>query len=386
MTVASAIRQRRPLEPRVVDALVALALATTLELQLALADDPGASPVAVIAGLALTVPLAWRRRAPLAMVLVFAAVAAVQGALGGGVFAGEPPLFASLVAGAVVFYSLGAYADDHKARLGAAIGVLGLWATVLVSDHRSLQSFVFSAGLVGLSPWLAGRASRARDFRAAAVAREQHQRARVAASEERRRIARELHDVVAHGVVTMVVQAQGARRIFDHDPERAREALLAIEDTGHTALTDMRRSLGLLRDDDTRAELRPQPRLGDLAELVDEMRQAGLIVELEVEGAERELADGIDRSAYRIVQEALTNTIKHAGLVPTRVTVSYGADDLTLEIADEGPGPSRDAGGVEPGHGLVGMRERIGLYGGELEAQHMNGHGFVVRARIPFAT
>jgi signal transduction histidine kinase len=373
----------RSLDARVVDRLLALALAIALQLQLALADEPGSSPVAVVAGLGLTLPLAWRRRAPLAVALTFAAVAPLQEILGGGVFAGEPPLFAALVAGAVTFYSLGAYAAERAAIVGFAIGVLGLWTTVIASDDTELHSFLLSGGLIALTPWLAGRAARARNLRAIALEHERDQRARAAASEERQRIARELHDVVAHGVVLMVLQAQGARRILEQDPDRARDALSAIEETGHTALSEMRRSLGILREDRARVELKPQPTLGDLGELIEEMRQAGLMVELAVEGAERQLADGVDRSAYRIVQEALTNTIKHAGLVPTRVTVSYGADDLELEIADEGPGPAKDA---DPGQGLVGMRERVRLYGGELEARPENGHGFVVRARIPLGT
>jgi signal transduction histidine kinase len=264
------------------------------------------------------------------------------------------------------------------------LGILGLWATVVVSDHRDLASFLFSAGLVALTPWLAGRTSRARALRAEALDREREGRARAAVSEERQRIARELHDVVAHGLVVMVVQAQGARRILDQEPERAREALRAIEQTGQTALEEMRRSLGILREEAARPDLAPQPTLDDLDALLAEMRRAGLEVDLRIEGERRALREGVDRSAYRIVQEALTNTIKHAGLVPTRVTVAYGADDLRLEIADEGPGPTDD-GDRDGGHGLVGMRERVRLYGGELEARSDNGHGFVVRARIPLA-
>jgi signal transduction histidine kinase len=385
MTVAGAIDRLRALGPEVVDWLIALTLATALELQLLFGDDPGASPVAVIGALGLTIPLAWRRKAPLAVALAFAAIAPLQELLGGGLYGGEPPLLAALVAGGVVFYSLGACAAERAAALGAAIGVLGLWTTVVVSDERDLQSFIFSAAIVALSPWMAGRTTRARNLRAAASERERDQRARVAASEERQRIARELHDVVAHGVVLMVLQAQGARRILEHDADRAREALAAIEETGQTALSDMRRSLGILRDDDARAELRPQPGLDDLGDLLGEMRQAGLAVELKVEGAKRELADGVDRSAYRIVQEALTNTVRHAGLVPTRVTVTYEADELKLEISDDGPRPPGE-GDWESGQGLAGMRERARLYGGDLEARSENGHGFVVRARIPLAT
>jgi len=377
-------RWRRRPDARVVDWLVAVVLTVALQLQLALGGAPDATPVAVLGGLVLTLALAWRRRAPLAVVLTYAAAAALGTALGAGIFDGEPPLGAALVTGAIAFYSVGAHAAERPALAGLALGILGLWTTVVVSDHRDLASYLFSAGLVALSPWLAGRTSRARTLRIEALDRERDGRARTAVAEERQRIARELHDVVAHGLVVMVVQAQGARRILDQDPERAREALRAIEQTGQTALEEMRRSLGILREAAASAELAPQPTLGDLDGLLDEMRRAGLVVDLRIEGERRALAEGVDRSAYRIVQEALTNTIKHAGLVPTRVTVVYGDDDLRLEIVDDGPGPPDAGDGTgEGGHGLVGMRERVRLYGGDLEARRENGHGFVVRARIP---
>jgi len=366
-----------------VDVAIALALAVALELQIALHGEAGADPASVVAGLAITLPLAWRRREPLAIVLVYAVVSPLQGLLGGDLFAGDPPMAGALAAGAIAFYSLGAYAPDRRATAGLLAGVAGMWAGVLASDAVDLPSFVFSAGLIGLAPWLAGRARRARRLRAEALDRERDQRARAAASEERQRIARELHDVVAHGVVLMVLQAQGARRILGHDPARAREALDAIEETGQTALAEIRRSLGILRDDNARAELAPQRSLDDLGALVDEMREAGLMVDLRVQGRRRELGDGIDRSAYRIVQEALTNTIKHAGLVPTRVTVRYEPDGLVLEVADEGGGAATDENGA--GQGLAGMRERVRLHGGELEARPVAGRGFVVRARIPLA-
>jgi len=372
-------------DPRVADACTAVALAVALELQLALGDDPGASLVNVLGGLALTLPLAFRRRAPLGVALAFAAAAVLQALLDGRLYAGEPPLLAALAAGVLAFFSLGAHAAERPALLGLGAGVAGLWATVLLSDHVDVQSFFFSAGLVALSPWLAGRTARARALRTAALERERDQRARTAASEERERIARELHDVVAHGVVLMVLQAQGARRILDADPERARAALGAIEETGQTALAELRRSLGMMRGGAAGAERAPQPTLADLDALVAEMRAAGMRVDVRVEGDARPLADGIDRSAYRIVQEALTNTIRHAGPVPTRVTVGYAADDLVLEIADDGPRGPR-AGGHEPGQGLAGMRERVRLFGGELDARPRDGRGFVVRARIPLGT
>jgi signal transduction histidine kinase len=361
---------------RAQDALIAAALTVALELQVFLNSHTDGAPVAVAGALGLTIPIAWRRSAPLAMTIAFASASVLQGALGGGVYENAPPLHVALAAGVVAFYSLGAHASDRDARLGLAIGVLGYWITVVAAGHVRLDSFLFSGGLIALTPWLGGRVVRARTLRAAALER-------AAASEERQRIARELHDVVAHGVVLMVMQAQGARRILDQDPERAREALEAIEATGQTALADMRRSLGILREEGERAALAPQPTLGDIDELVADMRQAGLDVELDVQGARREIDDGVDRSAYRIVQEALTNTIKHAGLVPTRVTVAYGPEDLTLEVVDHGRG---HGGGAGAGQGLAGMRERARLYGGELDAHSRDGHGFVVRARFPLAT
>jgi signal transduction histidine kinase len=355
------------------DALIALMLLAGMELQLALGHAPGLEVLAIAGAVALALPIVWRRSHPLAVAVAFAAASAAQAALGGGVYENAPPLAGAIVTGAVVFYSLGSYAGEREARTGLAAGIAGLWATVVLAGHTELSSFLFSAGLVAVSPWLAGRVNRSRRLRAVAMER-------AAASEERQRIARELHDVVAHGVVLMVLQAQGARRILDQDPGRVREALEAIEETGKTALEEIRGSLGILRDENARADLAPQPTLGDLAALIEDMRRAGLAVDLRIEGAARAIPDGVDRSAYRIIQEALTNTIKHAGLVPTRVTVAYGAADLTLEIVDDGPGHS---GSGDGGQGLVGMRERVRVYGGEIEAHTRNGRGFVVRARIP---
>jgi signal transduction histidine kinase len=379
------IDRLRVVDPRLLDGLVALALATTLQLQLALGEHPGSLTVNVIAGLLLTLPLAWRRRAPLTVVLIFVGTAVVEEILGGGLFAGNPPLFASLITGAVVFYSLGAHAEDWDAGAGAAIGVAGLWTTVILSGDVDLQSFLFSAGLVVATPWLAGRTTRSRRLRVAALEREQEQRTRLAVSDERARIARELHDVVAHSVGVMVVQAGGARHVLERDPDRAREALDSIEQTGRTALTEMRRSLGVLRREGEEAALEPQPGMNDLGALLDQAREGGLTVEVVVEGEPRPLPQGVDLSAYRIVQEALTNTIKHAGQVRARISVRYGERELELEVSDDGPGPSANGAERGSGHGLVGMRERVASYGGELRAGQGSEGGFVVRARIPLA-
>jgi len=372
-------------DTRLLDGLLAVALASALELQLLLDDRVGDWLVDAAGGLLLTLPLAARRRAPLTVACVFAASAALNAILGGGLFAGEPPPFAPLVAGAVVFYSLGAHATDRRALAGAVFGVAGLWSTVIATEP-DLQGFLFSAGLIVATPWLAGRSSRSRSLRLTLLEREQRQRERVAVGEERARIARELHDVVAHSVGVMVVQAQGARRMLDRDPERAREALERIERTGRTALDEMRRSLGVLRRHGVDAPLAPQPGMDGLGALVEQARQSGLKVELVTEGAPAPLPPGVDLSAYRIVQEALTNTLKHAGPVPARVAVRYGRRELELEISNDGA-PGRAPNGVPSagGQGLVGMRERVALYGGNLHAEHRSEGGYVVRASLLLA-
>ncbi|MGI8593401.1 MAG: sensor histidine kinase [Solirubrobacteraceae bacterium] len=373
------------LAPRILDGLIALALAAALQLQLALGDRPGGLVANVLGGLALTLVLAWRRRAPLAVVVVFVAAVVGSEIAGGALFSGEPPPVASLVAGVIAFYALGAHAEDRASVVGAGIGVAGLWATVVASGTIDAQSLLFSAGLIVATPWLTGRTMRLRALRAALMERTHEQRERVAVGEERARIARELHDVVAHNVGVMVVQAQGARRMLDPDPERAREALVAIEDTGRAALEEVRRSLGVLRRQGADAPLTPQPGMDGLDLLVEQARRGGLTVELVTEGDARPLPTGVDLSAYRIVQEALTNTRKHAGRVHAQITVRYRADELELEIADHGeptPGNGAEQGS---GHGLVGMRERVALYGGELRAGRARDGRFVVRASLPLA-
>jgi signal transduction histidine kinase len=376
---------RLRLDTRLLDALLAVALATALELHLALGDHPGGTLVNAAGALLLTLPLAARRHAPLAVAAVFTAAAALNALLGGGLFAGEPPPFPSLLAGAVTFYSLGAHAEDRPALAGAALGVAGLW-TGVIATGPDVQSFLFSAGLIVATPWLAGRTVRSRSLRTALLEREQRQRERVAVGDERARIARELHDVVAHSVGVMVVHAQGARRMLDRDPERARQAMETIERTGQAALEEMRSTLGVLRRPDADAPLAPQPGMDELGALVEQARQSGLTVELVTEGEPAPLPAGVDRSAYRIVQEALTNTRKHAGPVCARVAVRYGGRELELEISDDGaPGRPRSGAAPTDGHGLVGMRERVALYGGALHADHRPEGGFVVRASLPIA-
>jgi signal transduction histidine kinase len=216
--------------------------------------------------------------------------------------------------------------------------------------------------------------------RANRAERERELRAREAVADERARIARELHDVVAHDVSVMVVQAQGADRILEGAQPEVRAALAAIETTGREAIDEMRRLLGILRRTDEELTLAPQPSLTELDALVAGVREAGLAVELEVVGDPIALAPGVDLSAYRIVQEALTNALKHAGPARARVIVRYSDDAVELEVSDDGPG-GVDAPGT--GHGLVGMRERVALYGGDLEAGSRREGGWALRARLP---
>jgi signal transduction histidine kinase len=219
-----------------------------------------------------------------------------------------------------------------------------------------------------------------RDRRLRIAERERELVAREAVVEERARIARELHDAIAHNVSMMVVQAGAERRVLDGRDGTTHEVLSTIEHIGRGALTEMRRLVGMLRNDELEP-LAPQPGLGDIPTLVTQVREAGLPVDLSIEGEARELPVGIELSAYRIVQEALTNALKHAGDARASVRIRYAPDSLELEIVDDGAGgvARADSGG----HGLVGMRERVALYGGRLDAGRSAAGGFTVRALLP---
>ena len=334
---------------------------------------------AAAAGLVLTLSLAWRRRAPLVVLGVAIATSVVANVVGVLDEATTPAI--ALV---VAVYSVGA----HTSGLRAAVGGLGAAALIAVNvaEQFSLGDLLFIAMIVG-GAWLAGRAIRYRRERehvlellTVDLEREREEKARAAVAEERVRIARELHDVVAHAISVIVLQARGGRRSLATDPGETREALDMIEATGSEALAEMRRLLGMLRRDDEEIALAPQPSLRYLDALAAQVREAGLPVDLSVEGEPTELPPGVDLSAYRIVQEALTNALKHAGPATARVVVRYRENDLELEIADTGAGASASDG---DGHGLAGMRERVSLYGGKIETGPRDGGGFAVRARLP---
>jgi signal transduction histidine kinase len=291
------------------------------------------------------------------------------------------------IALALVAYSVGAHTQGIRSSIGA-VGV-GALIAVNVAGQLAVGDLLLIALILG-GAWLAGKAMRYRRQRERTLERltvdlerEREEKARAAVAEERARIARELHDVVAHAISVIVLQARGGRRSLTTDPEETREALDTIEATGSAALAEMRRLLGMLRRDDEEIALAPQPSLRYLDALAEQVREAGLPVELSVEGEPVDLPPGVDLSAYRIVQEALTNALKHAGPATAGVVVRYSDHSLELEIADTGVGAGPNDGA---GHGLVGMRERVSLYGGKVEAGPREGGGFAVRARLPLGS
>jgi signal transduction histidine kinase len=374
------MERRVPLPPRSDVLLAAAALAFAgLELWLNTAIAPRWASVPIESGAA--VALAWRRRFPLATTAFVSSAAALE------IIAGVPiqqpilPLLAIVIA----VYSLVAHAPLDRVFAGLAVVGVAL-AVAVTSQREGLDNFAFGAMWVAGAA-LVGRIVRARieearrlEARAQHLEREREEQVRRAAAEERRRIARELHDVIAHSLSVMVVQAGAAEEMLRRDAPRALEPLRSVQDTGRKALAEMSRLLGVLREHGDEIALAPQPGLGELSSLVDETQAAGLPVELSVEGERRPLPLGVELSAYRIVQEALTNARKHATNGRARVVVRYAEDALEVEVVDNGVVRDDGEGG---GFGLVGMRERVTVFGGSLEAGPRPTGGFGVRARLP---
>jgi signal transduction histidine kinase len=336
---------------------------------------------AAIAG-ALDGMLVLRRRAPLPALLVLPLLGILQSsyAQASGFFSGFVPLV-------LLVCSVAIREPGRRSLPATAFAFAGLVVIIVVSPDLTLTNELPFSGLIVPLAWGLGRYLRARDRRVysaeARAADLEATRERVL-EEERGRIARELHDVIAHSVSVMVVQAGAARTLIDADPESARVSLLAVERSGRQALEEMRRLLGMLRRDQREPELVPQPGLDNVNHLLEHVRATGLAVALTVEGDPQPLSPGIDLSAYRILQEALTNTVKHADASSATVRVSYRPTLVEVEVADDGRGHA--GASQNGGHGLVGMRERVDLYGGELDAGAGDGGGFRVRARLPLET
>jgi signal transduction histidine kinase len=368
----------RRVDHRIWDGLLALVLLIVGPLAFATRlHRPDEPPEAL--GFALVVvcasALAWRRRAPLVVAVVVIAATAVASLFG---YWPEFVVFAM-----IALYTAAANVDRQRLeRILLPVGVVGAVAIgVGESSTRGLGWVEIAFDLLAGAgvPILFGRMTFNRRRR---IARERDLAAREAVATERATIARELHDVVAHHMSVMVVQAGAARSVVETDAAAAVDALRQIEASGRTGLAEMRRLLEILKagaDGDGRA---PQPGLSELDGLLEGMRATGLPVEAVIEGEPRSLPPGVDLSAYRIVQEALTNALRHAGPANARVLVRYLADGVELEITDDGQG-SPVSGDATGGHGLIGMRERAHLFGGELEAGPRSGGGWIVRAQLP---
>jgi signal transduction histidine kinase len=359
----------RSLDPRIVDRGFALALTVWT-----LANLGGVGFGQGLVRVAMAAAIAWRRRAPLAVLAVeVAGVAVIPKGLD------WPQGVAVLIAG----YSAALYSDQQLA-VGALLIFAAAWLLAFgggVQVPNGLVPFLILA-----PTWLAGTAMRRREQRAEAsearadrLEREREESLRA----ERARIARELHDVVTHSVSVMVLQTGAARQIMPQDERRSQALLESVETSGRSALDELRRLLGLLSDENGDAPLSPQPGVTDIPALVEHVRQTGVDVELCVEGEPRVISGGAAVAAYRIIQEALTNVLKHADSAPTEVLLRWTGAALELEIVDQGPSHDDASGDAPPGRGLAGMRERAAMYGGTLDAGPLPDHGYMVRARIP---
>lgn len=324
--------------------------------------------------LGMTAALLLRLRAPLVTlaleIIGLQIVVAVQ-------HAGSDDPMGMIILTLVAIYSAGAHCRG-RSLLVATLLVLATTVVTAIHDGSSMNvsGFLFFSFWI-CGPFLVGFVIRIRRERERLLVSERDEKARAAVAEERTRIARELHDVVAHAISVIVLQARGARHAEGAERD---EALDAIEATGATALTEMRRLLHMLRADDEDVLMAPQPSLTQLEQLAAQVRDAGLPVELQIHGEPRELPPGVDVSAYRIVQEALTNALKHAGTAHAGVSVTFSPDALELVITDSGAGTTNGGGS---GHGLLSMRERVAAFGGELASGPVPEGGYAVRARLP---
>jgi signal transduction histidine kinase len=337
----------------------------------------------VLAVVAIVAPLFFRRRfpfgAPIAVGVAVALTALVDERL-------VPKDFVPFLAGCAAVFLVGLLRNRWHAIAGIVLAI-GVEALVAYRDPlKNLSAFIATCivfGLIWTVAFALGRKFEEADEakkRAALAEREREERARTAVTEERARIARELHDVVGHSVSVMTVQASAVRRLLRPEQTREREALLIVERMGREALAEMRRMVGVLRRPEEGPALAPQPSLEHVMRLVEQARESGLSVELRVEGDPQPLPAGVDLTAYRLVQEGLTNALKHARAKRAQVVVCYGEGDLEVLVSDDGRGAGSGDGG---GHGLIGMRERVAVFGGELEAGPRAEGGYRLWARLP---
>jgi signal transduction histidine kinase len=372
------------------DVLLAVGVAVGV-VEVVLTQDVEGGPLGplwfdVLAVLGMTLPLFARRRfpfgAPVVSGVVFAASSFVDGRLTAH---GVIPFLTAIA----VFVLFGLVRDRTQAIAGLAFGI-GVTAIIFHNDPEGsgVGGFAFTSVVFAVA-WTIGFAL-GRKFNEADEARgrlgraerERVERARLAVADERTRIARELHDVVGHSVSVMTVQAAAARRLLRPHQDKEREALLVVEQTGREALAEMRRMVGVLRRPEEAPALAPQPSLEHLDRLIAHSREAGLPVDLRIQGTPEPLSASVDLTAYRLIQEGLTNAIKHARAQHAEVLVRYGDGHVEIRVTDDGTG---DGGGESGGHGLVGMRERVSVYGGELEAGPLAQGGYRLQAKLPIS-
>jgi signal transduction histidine kinase len=343
-------------------------------------------PLEVAAVVVMILILLLRRRAPFVVPATTWLWSAALSFIDGRLIVGQAPVSISGMIAAVL---LGNLRVERKARVGLAVVVVSA-ACIAYNDPAHTKGNLFFIPVLFAVGWLIGFALHERterievaEQRAERAERERASAARVAVAEERARIARELHDVVAHAVSVMVLQVGAVRHRMTDDDQEDRDALWNVEQAGRTALAEMRRLLDAMRREGDRLELTPRPGFEQVQQLLDDVRAAGLDARLEITGDRVDLPPGLDLSAYRIVQEGLTNALKHANAERAWIKVGYGADHLDLEIRDDGRGPIASDG---LGHGLVGIGERVKIFGGTMTTGHVDGGGFALRVRLPLET
>ena len=376
--------------PWITDAVLAAILVAVGVAQLM---ATGMTLISLAGMLLMTVPVAWRRTAPLAAVTVGWAALFVMEGFGADITSQG---YGAVIALVLTVYSAAAHTAQRRAFLALGVALVCDWLSIAISADRSIPSFAFTS-LIVLAPWFAGRVIRDRQQRieelhalSAALEREREERIREAATAERERMGREMHDVLTHSVSVMVVQLGGVSRILESDPETARSTIESVRATGKSALSELRFLLGLNAGEGGQPGPVVNPGLARIGELAEAMRLSGLPVELVVDldgGRDIEhLPQAIDLAAYRIVQEALTNTLRHAPGARATVRIQFDGDCVNVSVTDSGSrrAPS-SPGGDKPGFGIDGMRERARLCGGELAAGPDAAGGFTVRATLPTA-
>jgi signal transduction histidine kinase len=374
----------RKLPPLVADAALAAVLAVVTLVSIHVDDRRDATEVMTAWAWGLLaaqfVALVWRRRAPVAVALVVGAAAFAYGSAN----LPDPAINFPM---ALAVYSVAAF-RPRRVTVPFAVAIVVVAAVVLALDEQADAADVVVNYFVGLTSWVVGDTMRSQRERSELLAARRDDAARRAAADERVRIARDLHDVVAHHISVIAVQAEAAQEVAATDPARASQAMATVSDTARAALGELRRALGVLRSE---ADRSPQPRLEAVDDLVDSVRQAGLTVDVRTTGEARPVDGVVGVTAYRVVQEALTNVLRHAPASRARVDLDFCDGALVVTVADDGqgtrarPGGSggRSRGAPGGGHGLIGMRERVVAVGGELDAGPAPGGGFNVRARLP---